>query len=113
MSLPFVEVNVVSINSELMLDIRDRHVLIVDDIFDTGHTLTEVVSLLGKFQPASVRSAVLLKKTGRKEVDMDPDFAAFDIPDEFVVGYGLDYNDAYRDLPFVAVLESKDLAEHG
>ncbi|HIM28195.1 MAG: hypoxanthine phosphoribosyltransferase [Pirellulaceae bacterium] len=101
------------INSELMLDIRDRHVLIVDDIFDTGHTLTEVVSLLGKFQPASVRSAVLLKKTGRKEVDMDPDFAAFDIPDEFVVGYGLDYNDAYRDLPFVAVLESKDLAEHG
>jgi hypoxanthine phosphoribosyltransferase len=101
------------LNAELMLDIRDRHVLIVDDIFDTGHTLTEVVSLLGEFHPASVRSAVLLKKTGRKEVDMDPDFAAFDIPDEFVVGYGLDYNDAYRHLPFVGVLEAEDLAEHG
>ena len=99
------------INADLMLDIRDRHVLIVDDIFDTGHTLREVIELLGEFEPASVRSAVLLVKTGKKEVEMDPDYSAFDIPDEFVVGYGLDYNDAYRHLPFVGVLESDDLTE--
>jgi hypoxanthine phosphoribosyltransferase len=99
------------INVDLMLDIRNRHVLIVDDIFDTGHTMHEVIELLGEFEPASVRSAVLLVKTGKKEVAMDPDFAAFDIPDEFVVGYGLDYNDAYRHLPFVGVLEPDDLAE--
>jgi hypoxanthine phosphoribosyltransferase len=100
------------INADLMLDIRDRHVLIVDDIFDTGHTLREVIELLCEFEPASVRSAVLLVKTGKKEVAMDPDYSAFDIPDEFVVGYGLDYNDAYRHLPFVGVLESDDLVEN-
>jgi hypoxanthine phosphoribosyltransferase len=102
-----------SINADLMPDVRDRDVLVIDDIFDTGHTLTEVIARLEEFRPTSVRSAVLLKKTARKEVSMEPDFAAFDIPDEFVVGYGLDYNDAYRHLPFVGVLESDDIAEQG
>lgn len=100
-----------TINADLMPDIRDRHVLIVDDIFDTGHTLQEVIGLLQEFRPASVASAVLLVKTGKREVPMSPDYVAFDIPDEFVVGYGLDYNDAYRHLPFVGVLEPDDLAD--
>ncbi len=100
-----------TLNADLMPDIRDRHVLIVDDIFDTGHTLQEVMGLLQEFEPASVASAVLLEKTGKKEVSMSPDYVAFDIPDEFVVGYGLDYNDAYRHLPFVGVLEPEDLAD--
>ena len=100
------------INSELMLDISGRDVLLVDDIFDTGHTLSQVVEKLQEFNPASVRSAVLLRKEGRQQVDYEPDFSAFRIPDEFVVGYGLDYEDMYRNLPYLAALEPEDLKRH-
>lgn len=100
------------INSELMLDISGRDVLLVDDIFDTGHTLKQVTEKLHDFKPASVRSAVLLRKEGRQEADFEPDFAAFTIPDEFVVGYGLDYEDMYRNLPYLAALEPDDLERH-
>ena len=100
------------INSELMLDIANRDVLLVDDIFDTGHTLSRVVEKLHEFKPSSIRSAVLLRKEGRQEVDYEPDFAAFSIPDEFVVGYGLDYEDMYRNLPYLASLEEEDLKRH-
>lgn len=98
-----------AINSEMMLDITDREVLLIDDIFDTGHTLGEVIQLMRDLGPASLRSAVLLRKSGRQLVKFEPDFVAFEIPDEFVVGYGLDYNDEYRNLPFLAALESADL----
>ncbi len=100
-----------TINSELLLDIEDREVLLVDDIFDTGHTLREVISLMGDMNPRSIRSAVLLRKEGRQEVDLKPDYVAFEIPDEFVVGYGLDYQDAFRNLPYLAAMEPQDLAE--
>lgn len=99
-----------SMNSDLMPEIVGRDVVLIDDIFDTGHTLTEVISLLDKFDPNSVRSAVLLRKKDRCEVDYQPDHIAFDIPNEFVVGYGLDFEDAYRNLPYLAALEPKDLA---
>ncbi len=99
-----------TINAELMLDITDRDVLLIDDIFDTGHTLKEVIQMMKSLGPASLRSAVLLKKSGRQEVHLVPDFVAFDIPDEFVVGYGLDFNDEYRNLPYLACLEPSDLA---
>jgi hypoxanthine phosphoribosyltransferase len=100
------------INSELMPDIRDRDVVLVDDIFDTGHTLVRVVDLMEKLNPSSIRSAVLLRKLGRQEVDAEPDFVGFEIPDEFVVGYGLDYQDEYRNLPFLAALEPEDIAQN-
>jgi hypoxanthine phosphoribosyltransferase len=100
------------INSELMLDIAGRDVLLVDDIFDTGHTLEQVMEKMGDFEPSSLRSAVLLRKKARQEVDYDPDFVAFDIPDEFVVGYGLDFEDMYRNLPYVAALEACDIERH-
>ena len=100
------------INSELMLDISGRDVLLVDDIFDTGHTLAQVVEKMHEFNPNSIRSAVLLRKEGRQEVDYQPDFVAFNIPDEFVVGYGLDYEDMYRNLPYLAALEPADIARH-
>jgi hypoxanthine phosphoribosyltransferase len=99
-----------SINSEMMLDIKDRDVLLVDDIFDTGHTLDKVTTLVEDHKPKSLKSAVLLLKTGRQEVDYRPEFVAFDIPDEFVVGYGLDYNDEFRNLPYLACLEESDIA---
>lgn len=101
-----------TIISDLMPDISRRDVLLIDDIFDTGRTLEQVVQLLEKFSPSSVRSAVLLRKTGRQEVEYEPDFVAFDIPDRFVVGYGLDYNDEYRNLPYLAALEESDLERH-
>lgn len=100
------------INSELMLDISGRDVLLVDDIFDTGHTLKNVVEKLHEFHPKSVKSAVLLRKQGRQETDYEPDFTAFNIPDEFVVGYGLDYEDMYRNLPYLAALEDEDIKRH-
>ena len=99
-----------TINAEMMLDIADRDVLLVDDIFDTGHTLTEVIELMTDLGPSSLKSAVLLCKTGKQEVDWRPEFVAFDIPDEFVVGYGLDFNDEFRNLPYLATLEPADIA---
>ncbi len=97
------------INADMMPDINGRNVLIVDDIFDTGHTLLELMARMEEFDPRSVKSAVLLRKHGRQEVDIEPDFVGFDIPDEFVVGYGLDYQDAYRNLPYVAALEAAEI----
>ena len=101
-----------AINSDMMPDIVGRDVLLVDDIFDTGVTLFEVVSLLDEMRPKSIRSAVLLLKQGKQQVAMRPDYVGFEIPDEFVVGYGLDYNDAYRNLPYLAALEPSDLEQH-
>ncbi|MEN0112006.1 MAG: hypoxanthine phosphoribosyltransferase [Planctomycetota bacterium] len=101
-----------TVNSELLLDIRDHDVLLVDDIFDTGHTLVRVMEKMREFGPRSLRSAVLLRKHGRQEVTEQPDFVAFEIPDEFVVGYGLDYDDHYRNLPYLGVMEPSDLDQH-
>lgn len=90
------------------LEISGRHVLLLDDIFDTGQTLSGIVGALEKMEPASLRSAVLLWKEGRQRVTLTPDYHCFRIPDVFVVGYGLDYNDEYRHLPHVAALEEHD-----
>ncbi|MEX2185204.1 MAG: hypoxanthine phosphoribosyltransferase [Pirellulales bacterium] len=96
------------INADFMPHIAGRDVLIVDDIFDTGQTLFELTDQIDHLQPRSVRLAVLLTKAGRKRVGMEPDHVGFDIPNDFVVGYGLDYRDAYRHLPYIAILEEPD-----
>jgi hypoxanthine phosphoribosyltransferase len=96
-------------HGDLRLEISNRDVLVIDDIFDTGHTLQEVLRRLSLMGPSTLRSAVLLRKSGRQEVDLQPDFVVFEIPDQFVVGYGLDYCDQYRNLPFVAALEPADI----
>ncbi len=88
-----------------------RDVLLVDDIFDTGRTLQRLTQELGAQHPASLKTAVLLWKTARQQVDTVPDYWAFQIPDEFVVGYGLDFNSDYRHLPHIAVLEAGDLSK--
>lgn len=98
-----------TINSEMILDVANREVLLIDDIFDTGNTLNSVMDTIRQLGPKSIQSAVLLLKTGKQQVDLRPDFVAFEIPDEFVVGYGLDYNDEYRNLPHLACLEADDL----
>jgi hypoxanthine phosphoribosyltransferase len=93
------------IHDELLPDISGRHVLLLDDILDTGKTLTRVVAHLIDRGAESVKVGVLLRKVGRQEVPFEPDFVGFTIPDKFVVGYGLDYDDEYRHLPFVGVLD--------
>lgn len=98
------------INSDLLPDLTDCDVLLVDDIFDTGHTLFELLGKMQKLGPRSIRSAVLLRKRDRQEMKREPDYCAFEIPDEFVVGYGLDYNDQYRNLPYIAALEEAEIA---
>jgi hypoxanthine phosphoribosyltransferase len=92
------------VRDELLPDLTDRHVLLVDDILDTGKTLTRVVAHLIDRGAASVKVAVMLRKSGRQEVPFEPDFVGFAIPDRFVVGYGLDFNNEYRHLPYIAVL---------
>jgi hypoxanthine phosphoribosyltransferase len=99
-----------SINSESLPELGDHDVLVVDDIFDTGHTLYQLLNKMQELKPRTLRSAVLLRKRGRQECQREPDHAAFVIPDEFVVGYGLDYNDAYRNLPYIAALEAQEIA---
>src|SRR3954471_23730410 len=98
------------ISDSLLPSLKNRDVLVIDDIFDTGHTLVEVLAQILQHEPASIRSAVLMQKTGRSEVAIGPDMVMFEIPDEFVVGYGLDYEDRFRNLPYVAALEPDDLA---
>lgn len=101
-----------ALNLEMMPQVAGQHVLVVDDIFDTGHTLQNVLESIRQQAPTSVRSLVLLSKSERHEVAIRPDFVGFHIPNEFVVGYGLDYQDHYRNLPFVAALEEHEIASH-
>ncbi len=98
-----------SVNDELLPDIAGRDVLLIDDIFDTGKTMAALLETIKQKGPNSVRCAVLLWKADRTEVDLEPDYHCFKIPDAFVVGYGLDYNDEYRHLPYVAALDEDDL----
>lgn len=97
---------------DLLPDVDGQDVLLVDDIFDSGRTLEALVAELRRRGAARVRSLVLLRKAGRSEVAFQPDYVGFDIPDEFVVGYGLDFDGGYRHLPYVAVLDADDLAAH-
>jgi hypoxanthine phosphoribosyltransferase len=93
-----------AVQADLVPELRGRHVLLLDDNLDTGRTLAHLVAHLRTLEPASLRVAVLLRKSGRQVVALEPDYCGFDIPDAFVVGYGLDFNDEYRNLPYLAVL---------
>jgi hypoxanthine phosphoribosyltransferase len=96
---------VVRILLDLERNIEGRHVLVVEDIVDTGYTLEYITRNLRTRGPASVKVCALLSKPSRREVDVPLDFVGFEVPDEFVVGYGLDYAEVYRNLPFVGVLK--------
>lgn len=98
-----------TISDDVLPELEGRDVLLVDDILDTGRTLEALLARVRRENPASLRSAVLLWKQGRQEVEIEPDFFCFRVPDVFVVGYGLDYDGEYRQLPFLAALEDHDL----
>ena len=96
---------VVRILKDLDSNITDRHVLILEDIIDTGLTLSYLMRNLGAREPASLEVCALLVKHGRRETDVPVKYVGFEIPNRFVVGYGLDFGERYRNLPHVAVLE--------
>jgi hypoxanthine phosphoribosyltransferase len=100
-----------TLDAALLPDIRGRDVLIVDDIFDTGRTLSAVIERVRREGARTTKAAVLLWKECRRSVDWEPHYFGFRIPDVFAVGYGLDYNDDHRSLPFIAALEEGDFLE--
>ena len=95
---------VVRILKDLDQPIANRNVLIVEDIIDTGHTLNYLIRILQERRPKSLRICTLLNKPSRREIDVQVDYIGFDIPNKFVLGYGLDYAELYRNLPFIGVL---------
>ncbi len=92
---------------ELRLDVKGREVLLVDDILDTGKTLSHVTKKLRLLKPKRIRTCVLLDKKARRVEKVEADYVGFEIPDSFVVGYGLDFAEKYRNLPFVGVLHPR------
>ena len=98
---------IVRINMDLTTDIRGWHVLVVEDIIDSGYTLKSVLDLLSTRNPASLHVCALLDKTEKREVEVPVRFCGFVIPDKFVFGYGLDLDEYYRNLPFIGVVDLK------
>jgi hypoxanthine phosphoribosyltransferase len=104
---------VVRVLKDLDQDIGGEDVLVVEDIIDTGLTLSYLLSILGAREPASIQVCTLLDKSVRRIAPLDIPFAGFDCPDRFVIGYGLDYEERYRNLPFILAVESQSaLAEN-
>lgn len=97
----------VKLDKGLKLCVKGRNVLIVDDILDTGLTLSKVKDEVKKADPEKIFTCVLLNKPARREVDIEADYCGFQIEDHFVVGYGLDFNEAYRNLPYIAILKKE------
>ena len=95
----------VQIKKDLSRDIEGRDVIIIEDILDSGVTLSYLKSYLGNRNPASIRICTLMDKPARRKADIVADYIGFVCPDEFVVGYGLDYDEKYRNLPYIGVLK--------
>jgi hypoxanthine phosphoribosyltransferase len=96
----------IRIDKDLEHSVEGRNVILIEDIIDTGRTLSHVVKHLKRQEPASLKVCTLLDKPARRvDFDVTPEYVGFEIPDEFVVGYGLDYAQRYRNLPFIGVLE--------
>ena len=103
--IPMTKVKVVEIKKDITTPIEGYHILIVEDILDTGVTLSNVLPLLLQKGAKSVKIATLLNKPERRRCEVKLDYQGAEIPDKFVVGYGLDYNEEYRNLPFVGILK--------
>ena len=96
---------VVKLSKDLDMAITDRDVIIIEDIIDSGRTLSHLKDLLSQRNPASLKICTLLDKPSRRVVDVDVDYTGFQIEDKFVIGYGLDYDQLYRNLPYIGVVE--------
>ena len=100
-----VSSGIVNIVHDIRADIKGKDVLIVDDIMDSGYTLKRVIEHIRLKDPNSVKICVMLDKPSRRQVDISPDFTGFSIPDVFIVGYGLNYGDYYRNIPYIFTFE--------
>ncbi|MEC0228831.1 hypoxanthine phosphoribosyltransferase [Paenibacillus alba] len=96
---------VVKIIKDLDVPVEGRHILIVEDIIDSGLTLTYLIDVLERRNAKTVSVVALFNKPARRTVELEPDYAGYELPDEFVVGYGLDYAEKYRNLPFIGILK--------
>ncbi|MBO5364732.1 MAG: hypoxanthine phosphoribosyltransferase [Clostridia bacterium] len=96
------------IKKDLSVDIAGKHVLIAEDIVDSGNTLVKLLPMLEERKPASIQVCALLSKPSRRQVEYDPDYIGFEIPDKFIVGYGLDCDERFRQLPYIGVVEIED-----
>jgi len=104
-----VSSGIVRILEDLSLNIEDRHILIVEDIIDTGHTLRYIIENLKTRHPKSVKICTLLDRRGRREVEIPLDYVGFVVPDKFVIGYGLDLAQKYRNLPYIGIIEEEEI----
>lgn len=95
----------VKVIKDLDTNLDGKNLLIIEDILDTGITLSNLVPMLKMRNPNSVKLCTILSKPSRRKANIEPDYLGFEVPDEFVVGYGLDYNELYRNLPYVGVLK--------
>lgn len=100
-----IPVQAPEIIDSIRLNLKGVHVLLIDDILDTGNTLSRVSDIISSLKPASLKTCVLLDKHTKRSVDFEADFVGFKIPDEFVVGYGLDFAERYRQLPCIGILK--------
>ena len=96
---------VVKLSKDLDMAVTNRHAIIIEDIIDSGRTLSHLKDLLSQRGPASLKICTLLDKPSRRVVDVDVDYTGFQIEDKFVVGYGLDYDQQYRNLPYIGIVE--------
>ncbi len=100
-----VSSGIVKILQDVRGSLKGKDVLIVDDIIDTGHTLKKVIEHLEEKEPDSIKVCVMLDKPSRRQVDLEPDYVGYVIPDLFIVGYGLNYGDYYRNIPYIFTFE--------
>ncbi len=97
----------IKITKELKLELNGRDVLILDDILDTGNTINLTINKIANLRPKSIKTCVLLDKPARRKINIKADYTGFEIPDYFVVGYGLDFAERFRNLPFIGVLKKE------
>ncbi len=100
-----VSSGVVKILQDVRGSLKGKDVLIVDDIIDTGHTLKKVIEHLEEKEPDSIKVCVMLDKPSRRQVELEPDYVGYEIPDVFIVGYGLNYGDYFRNIPYIFTFE--------
>ena len=97
-----------AIRRQLKLEIKNQDVLLIDDILDTGRTLSNIFSYLSAMEPCEIKTCVFLDKPSRRVVEFKADYIGFEIENKFVIGYGLDYNEYYRNLPYIGVIDGTD-----
>ena len=97
---------------DIRIGVKDRHVLIVDDILDSGHTLNFVIRYLNSMRPGSLKTCVCLDKPSRRQLDIHADYVGFTVPDEYVVGYGLDYEGRFRECPDISIFSFDPSVAH-